>query len=129
MITKRARRLEIVLTRREGWYMHNGKQVRDKPYFKEIRFRVIEDPSIALLAVKNGEIDEMLLTAEQWMTQTGDDDFYRLNTKASGVEWTFFAFQWNTKTPFFSDVRVRKAMSYAFYRLSAAEAGPEAIQF
>ena len=129
MITKRARRQEIVLTRREGWYMHNGKQVRDKPYFKEIRFRVIEDPSIALLAVKNGEIDEMLLTAEQWMTQTGDDDFYRLNTKASGVEWTFFAFQWNTKTPFFSDVRVRKAMSYAFYRLSAGEAGPEAIQF
>jgi peptide/nickel transport system substrate-binding protein len=113
-ITKRVRRQEIVLTRREGWYMHNGKQVRDKPYFKEIRFRVIEDPNIALLAVKNGEIDEMLLTAEQWVTQTNDADFYRLNTKGSGVEWTFFAFEWNLKTPFFSDIRVRKAMSYAF---------------
>ena len=31
-----------------------------------------------------------------------DDDFYRLNTKGSGVEWTFFAFEWNLKTPFFS---------------------------
>ncbi len=113
-ITKRVRRQEIVLTRRESWYMHDGKQVRDKPYFKEIRFRIIEDPNIALLAVKNGEIDEMLLTAEQWVTQTGDEDFYRLNTKASGVEWTYFAFEWNLDTPFFSDVRVRKALSYAF---------------
>lgn len=113
-ISKRVQRQELVLTRRESWYMHKGKQVRDKPYFKEIRFRVIEDPNIALLAVKNGELDEMLLTAEQWVTQTSDDEFYRLNTKASGVEWTFFAFEWNLKTPFFSDVRVRKAMSYAF---------------
>ncbi len=113
-ITKRVRRQEVVLTRRESWYMHNGKQVRDKPYFKEVRFRIIEDPNIALLAVKNGEIDEMMLTAEQWVTQTGDDDFYRLNTKVSGEEWVFFGFEWNLKTPFFSDVRVRKAMSYAF---------------
>jgi peptide/nickel transport system substrate-binding protein len=113
-ITKRVRRQEIVLTRRESWYMHNGKQVRDKPYFKEIRFRIIEDGNIALLAVKNGEIDEMELLADQWVTQTNDDDFYRLNTKASGPEWTFFSFQWNLKTPFFSDIRVRKAMSYAF---------------
>ncbi len=113
-ISKRSRRQEIVLTRRESWFTHKGKQVRDKPYFKEIRFRIIEDPNIALLAVKNGEIDEMLLTAEQWVTQTGDDDFYRLNTKASGVEWTFFGFDWNVKTPFFSDIRVRRAMAYAF---------------
>lgn len=113
-ITKRVRRQEVVLTRRESWYMHNGKQVRDKPYFKEIRFRIIEDANIALLAVKNGEIDEMMLTAEQWVTQTGDDEFYRLNTKVSGLEWTYFAFEWNMKTPFFSDIRVRKAMAYAF---------------
>jgi peptide/nickel transport system substrate-binding protein len=94
--------------------MHNGKQVRDKPYFNEIRFRIIEDANIALLAVKNGEIDEMVLTPEQWVTQTGDDAFYRLNTKVSGEEWVYFGFEWNLKSPFFSDVRVRKAMSYAF---------------
>jgi peptide/nickel transport system substrate-binding protein len=113
-ISKRVRGQEIVLTRRESWYMHNGKQVRDKPYFREVRFRIIEDPNIALLALKNGEIDEMELTPEQWMTQTTDDEFYRLNTKASGVEWTGFHFCWNMKVPFFADVRVRQAMSYAF---------------
>jgi peptide/nickel transport system substrate-binding protein len=113
-ISKRTRGQEIVLTRRDSWYMHNGKQVREKPYFKEVRFRIIEDPNIALLALKNGEIDEMELNPEQWRTQTTDDEFYRLNTKASGVEWTGFQFLWNLKTPFFSDIRVRRAMAYAF---------------
>ena len=49
-----------------------------------------------------------------WRTQTVNDDFYKSNTKAQGVEWTEFHFTWNCKTPFFSDPRVRKAMSYAF---------------
>lgn len=113
-ISKRVRGQEIVLTRRESWYMHKGKQVRDKPYFKTVRFRVIEDPNTALIALKKGDIDEMLLTPEQWVTQTDGDDFYERNVKVTGVEWTYFYFNWNQKTPFFSDVRVRKAMSYAY---------------
>jgi peptide/nickel transport system substrate-binding protein len=55
----------------------------------------------------------MILNPEQWNSQTGDDEFYRKNTKAYGLEWTSFHFVWNVETPFFSDVRVRKAMSYA----------------
>jgi peptide/nickel transport system substrate-binding protein len=113
-ITSRTRGQEIVLTRRESWYMHNGKQVRKKPYFREVRFRLIEDGTIALIALKKGEIDEMELTAELWMTRTSDDDFYRLNTKVSSLEWTEFQFVWNLKSPFFSDLKVRQAMSYAF---------------
>ena len=117
VITKRIRGQEIVLTRREDYYMHKGKQVRDKPFFKEVRFRIIPDPTVSLLALKKGEIDEMILNPEQWQTQSEDADFYRFNTKAFGLEWVYFYFCWNTdpaKTPFFSDVRVRKAMSHAF---------------
>ncbi len=114
IITKRQRGQEIVLARREAWYMHEGEQVRDKPYFKEIRFRVIIEPSVALLALKKGEIEEMILNPEQWKTQTNDDEFYKKNIKASGVEWVYFHFVWNCKTAFFDDVRVRTAMSYAF---------------
>ncbi len=104
---------EFVVERREEWYMHNGKQVRRKPYFNEIRFRIIEDPNTALLAIKNGDIHEYQITPEQWVTQTGDDDFYRLNTKASGVEWALGYIGWNCKNPMFEDKRVRQAMSYA----------------
>jgi len=113
-ITKRQRGQEIVLTRNERWFMRDGKQIRQKPYFKEIRCQIIEDPNTALRSLRNGDLDEMILTPEQWTTQTNDDGFYKHNTKASGLEWTYFGFQWNLKSPFFSDLKVRQAMSYAF---------------
>jgi peptide/nickel transport system substrate-binding protein len=114
IITNRTRGQEIVLSRREQYYMADGKQVRDKPYFKQIRFRIIADPGVALMALKKGEIDELELNPEQWQSQTNDDDFYKKNTKASGTEWVYYYFGWNCKSPFFSDQRVRQAMSYAF---------------
>ena len=103
-----------MLERRESYYMHNGKQVRDKPYFKTVRFKVIEDRNTALLAVKAGSIDSLMLLADQWYSQTNGDDFYERNAKVSGEEWTEFHFIWNLETPYFSDKRVRQAMSYAF---------------
>jgi peptide/nickel transport system substrate-binding protein len=113
-IKERRRNEEIVLERRESYYMHGGKQVRPKPYFKTVRFRIIPDANTALLALKNGDIDEMqLIPLSLWRTQTVGDDFYKLNTKAQAVEWTEFHIIWNCQNPLFSDKRVRTAMSYA----------------
>ena len=114
LISSRVQGQEMVFTRRESYYMHQGKQVRSKPYFKTIRFRFMPDTNTALLALKKGDVDEMILTPSQWTTQTTGDEFYARNTKATAPEWVYFYFGWNVKTPFFSDVRVRKAMSYAF---------------
>jgi peptide/nickel transport system substrate-binding protein len=97
--------------------MHNGEQVRDKPFFKEIRFRIIKDNNTSLLALKGQDIEELELQPPQWVTQTNDSEFYEHNTKASGVEWVYYYFGWNNdpdKAPFFTDKRVRTAMSYAF---------------
>jgi peptide/nickel transport system substrate-binding protein len=113
-LVRRVRNQEFVVQRRESYYMHNGKQVRPKPYFKEVRVKVIEDFNTALLALKAGQIEEVELRAEQWATQTDGDDFYKNNTKVTAPEWTEFHFTWNMKTPYFSDKRVRQAMSYAF---------------
>ncbi len=113
-IVTRLRGQEIMLRAREGWHTVAGKQVRDKPFFHEIRFRILEDPNTALLALKKGEIDEMALTPEQWTTQTTGADYYAKNTKATAPEWVSFHFAWNTRSPFFTDRRVRRAMSYAF---------------
>jgi peptide/nickel transport system substrate-binding protein len=114
IIKSRNRGTDIVLERRESYYMHNGKQVRDKPYFKTIRFRIQADTSTSLLGLKAGDIDEIELTPEQFKTQSNDDEFYKLNTKAYATEWTSFHFMWNCKSPLFSDKRVRTAMSWAF---------------
>jgi peptide/nickel transport system substrate-binding protein len=113
-IASRTRNVELVLERREEYYMHNGKQVRDKPYFKRIRFRPIPDSNTALLALKTGQLDELELMPEQWRSQTTDDDYYKVCTKASGLEWTYFYFGWNNARPWFKDRRVRQALGYAF---------------
>ncbi|MBL8851009.1 MAG: peptide-binding protein [Planctomycetaceae bacterium] len=103
---------EFVVERREDWYLKDGQEVRRKPYFKEIRFRVIEDPNTALLAINNGQVHDYQMNPEQWTTQTNDADFYKNNTKSSGTEWGFAFIFWNQRTPFFADQRVRQAMSY-----------------
>jgi peptide/nickel transport system substrate-binding protein len=112
-LVRRVRNQEFVVRRRENYYMHGGRQVRPKPYFKEIRVKVIEDYNTALVALKAGQIEEMMVRPEQWASQTEDEDFYKHNTKVTAVEWTEFHFVWNTETPFFSDRRVREAMSWA----------------
>ncbi len=114
VITKRVRGQEIVLERRDSYHTVNGKQVRDIPHFKQIRFAVIQDPSTALLSMKKGDIEEMQLTPEQWKEQTNDGDFYGKNTKVYDIEWVYFYFGWNSRSPFFRDARVRRAMSLAF---------------
>ena len=112
-VASRKRGSEIVLKRRESYYTFKGKQVREKPYFDKIRFRIIEDANTSLLTLKTGDIHETLIGAEQWLTQTGDDRFYKTNTKVRGPEWTFFFIGWNLKEPMFQDVRVRKALAHA----------------
>ncbi len=112
-LVKRARGQEFVLQRREEYYKHKGQQVREKPYFKTVRYKVIEDRNTVLLAHKAGKLDSVMLNAQQWNGQTNGDEFYKHNTKATGLEWTSFHFCWNLKTPYFADKRVRQAMSYA----------------
>lgn len=114
VITKRVRGQEIVLARRDEFHTVEGKQVRSVPHFKNIRFAIIEDPSTALLSMKKGDIEEMQLTPEQWKEQTNSGDFYNKNTKAYDIEWVYFYFGWNSRSPFFRDARVRRAMGLAF---------------
>jgi peptide/nickel transport system substrate-binding protein len=113
-IVERQRGQQIVLRRRDSWATVGGKKVREEPFFKEIRFRIIEDPNTSLLALTAGDIHEMILQPEQWTTQTTSADYYARNTKATAPEWVSFHFGWNIDSPFFADRRVRRAMSYAF---------------
>jgi peptide/nickel transport system substrate-binding protein len=113
-ISRRVVGREIVLKRRAGWHTRDGNQVRSVPHFEEVRFRIIPESSVALLALKAGDLSEKMLTAEEWQTQTDDERFYQHNTKAFGLEWVYFYIGWNNETEFFSDARVRRAMSYAF---------------
>ena len=112
-LKSRKRGQEFVVERRESYYMHNGKQVRKKPYLKQVRVKIITDVNTALLAQKAGDIHSMELRPEQWESQTSGSDFYERNTKVTALDWSAFNFCWNMESRYFSDRRVRWAMSYA----------------
>ena len=59
-VVRWSRGQEVLLRRRENYFMHAGREVRPKPYFAEMRFRLIEDGNTRLLALKSGDIEEAL---------------------------------------------------------------------
>ena len=97
----------------ERWEDFHGK----KPYYKRIVFRIIPDDNIALLSFEKGEVDIFeKLIAQQFAKETVESEtFKRIGYKARGTEWTFGYIGWNMRNnPFFTDVRVRRAMAHAF---------------
>ncbi|MEN1679536.1 MAG: ABC transporter substrate-binding protein [Planctomycetota bacterium] len=115
-IADRKRGQEVILKRRESYYLHQGEQVRDRPFFKTVRLKIIPDQSVAMLALRKGDLDELqIFDPRLWVSQTISNEFYRRNTKVQAPQWLTWSFQWNTKgNPFFGDVRVRRAMGLAF---------------
>jgi peptide/nickel transport system substrate-binding protein len=88
-----------------------------KPRFKRLVLKILPDPNVALLLFKKGQLHEMQLSAQQFATQTNDDEFRRVGVKALGPLRIVSSLGWNLKgNPFFADVRVRRAMSHAFNR-------------
>ena len=96
----------------ERWDGYAGK----KPHFKRMIFRIIPDDNTLLLTFNKGEIDEFRMSAKQFATQTlQGSDFAKVGVKCLAPQWAFSYIGWNQdgSNPFFSDVRVRQAMTYA----------------
>lgn len=116
VVEKHMPQAQIVLKRRENYHLVNGKQVREKSFFNRIHFQISPDSATAFMQMRNGDIEVMDFMPEQWLTQATTDEFYEKNTKASASSWTYFALWFNLSKdcPFFQDIRVRQALSYAF---------------
>ena len=99
----------------DRWEDYPGK----KPYMKRVIYRIIPDLSMALLAFKAGETDAMYyLGAKQSAREATDqnEDFAKIGRKYVMPEWIFDYMGWNMdgSNPFFIDLRVRRAMAYAY---------------
>jgi peptide/nickel transport system substrate-binding protein len=108
----------VLLSRRENYHLgKDGKQVRDKPYVKAVRFRFIADDTAAFLDFLKGGIDATRLLPQQWMRAAGQPEFVRQGVKVHGAEWGFSYIGWAQRpvpdVPFFKDRRVRLAMTFA----------------
>lgn len=96
----------------ERWEDYQGK----KPYFKRIVFRIIPDRSISLLAFEKEDIDCIeRLSAQQFARETNTPTFAKVGYKAWGTQWSVSYIGWNMdgSNPFFTDKRVRHAMTHA----------------
>jgi peptide/nickel transport system substrate-binding protein len=90
----------------------------EKAHLDRVIFKVVEDDAVALNMLKAGELDEMRATQGQWEKQMDDPDFKEHFRK---VDYYFPGYNfvaWNCRSAWFSDKRVRKAMTLLFDRES-----------
>ncbi|MFA5422642.1 MAG: peptide-binding protein [Phycisphaerae bacterium] len=107
---------QIVLTRNENYW-------GEKPNIKKIVFKYITNATAALQALKTGDVDYMEPSSEQFYEVNQDEAFkeqyYTLSYWEPSGGYAFIG--WNEDTPYFSDRRVRLAMTHLIDRESMVE--------
>ena len=98
---------EVVLRRNENYW---GR----KPKLKKIVYRFITNAVAAVQALRSHEVDLIIPEPDQFADLAKDEafkkDFYCLSYWVPGTP--FYYIGWNQDTPFFSDRRVRLAMTH-----------------
>jgi ABC-type transport system substrate-binding protein len=98
----------------------NPNYFGEKPLLEAIEFRVLSDPTARLNSLLAGELDYTSIEPTQYKTEIvegGADEFEdgTINYETfSGPAYRYLG--WNADGPYFSDRRVRLAMTHAFNR-------------
>jgi peptide/nickel transport system substrate-binding protein len=85
---------------------------RTKPFFKEVHFIMVSEPSAALEMFKKGEIDVCGVSDMAWTKLTNSKSFKKRFIKYSYPTFAYSYITWNNKRVFFKDKRVRRAMTH-----------------
>ncbi len=104
-------------------------------YLDRIVIKSITDPTAMLTALKSGELDFLpRMRAVQYFEQTNTPDFIEKFQKVSYVVPAYSYIGWNNDKPYFSDKRVRQAMTmlinleafnkYVIYGMGIPTIGP-----
>ena len=99
-------------TGREIVLEKNPEYWGEKPKIDKIVFKIINDPNVAFQVLRKGEIDFSGLTPIQWEKQSNTDQFKNSINKHSYFAPNYRFIGWNIDKPFFTDNRVRKAMTH-----------------
>lgn len=102
-------REKVVLKRYESYW---GK----KPQIKALEFRIMEDSSTALAALKKQDIDFMALTPFQWERQTSSPEFLSTFNKIKYLSTSYRYIGYNCRKPPFDNTNVRISMTYLINR-------------
>ncbi len=101
----------IVLQANPGFFL-------GKPYIDELVYRIIPDQGTQFLELKAGALDLLTLSPMDYVYQTHSVWWKKhfIKYKYIASAYTFLGYNLRPEHPLFSDVRIRRAMSYAIDR-------------
>ena len=91
----------------------NPDYFEGRPYVDQVVYRIIPDTSTMFLELKAGNLDMMGLTPQQYLYQTTGAGWTADWQKFKYLSFGYTYLGYNLKSPFFTDVRVRRAMAQA----------------
>jgi peptide/nickel transport system substrate-binding protein len=91
----------------------NTDYFEGRPYIDQVVYRIIPDQSTMFLELKAGGIDMMGLTPQQYLFQTKGGSWEADWQKFKYLAFAYTYMGYNLKSPFFADVRVRRALAHA----------------
>ena len=101
--------------------LRNEKYWRKLPEIRRIEFKIMEDSSVALMALKKRELDLLNLTPFQWTRQSNSEKFNESFNKIKYTATSYRYIGYNTKKFPFNDIRVRVAMTHLVDRQKILE--------
>ncbi len=101
----------IVLERNPRYFGPRG-------HFDQVIFRIIPDNSVAYRALLAGDLDETAIEESLKQRAAGDPDFDRCCRLVEFYNLDYNSIALNNRTPFFSDARVRRALTMLLDRPS-----------
>jgi len=99
-------------TGRQVVLVKNNEYWGEKPKINKIVFKIINDSNVAFQVLRKGELDFAGLTPIQWEKQSKTKKFEKIFDKYAYFRPNYSYIGWNLDRPFFSDKRVRKAMTH-----------------
>lgn len=99
----------IVLEASESYFL-------GKPHIAEVVYRIIPDDSTMFMELRAGRLDVMNLNPLQYLRQTDGSFWEREYRKYRYLAAVYIFLGFNLHHPFFEDVRVRRAISFAINR-------------
>ena len=88
----------------------------EKPEIQRMVYRIVTESSVALQMLKKGDLDVMNLRGIQWVRQTNSKKFNQKFYKLEYYTPNYSYIGWNSQREFFSDKRVRQAMTMLINR-------------
>jgi len=91
----------------------NPDYFEGRAYIDQVIYRIIPDASTMFLELKAGNLDMMGLTPQQYLYQTTGASWQADWQKFKYLSFSYTYMGYNLKSPFFTDVRVRRALAHA----------------